>query len=61
MTILFSGEHNTVIDDLSSLLRFLDPSVLCAVGDVAIKANWLNRVFGETVSLCQDELLDSGD
>lgn len=61
MTILFSGEHNTVIDDLSGLLRFLDSSVLCAVGDVAIKANWLSRVFGETVSLCQDELLDSGE
>ena len=60
-TILFSGEHNTVIDDLSGLLRFLDSSVLCAVGDVAIKANWLSRVFGETVSLCQDEILDSGE
>ena len=59
MTVIFSGEHNTVIDDMSGLLRFLDHSVLCSVGDVAVKANWLNRTFSDLVSLCQDAILDS--
>lgn len=61
VSVLFSGEHNTVIDDMSGMLRFLDVSVLCAVGDVANKANWLFRTFTDLVSLCQDAILDSGE
>lgn len=49
MSILFSGEHNTVIDDLSGLLRFHDTGTLCSVGDVAISANWLKTVFTDLV------------
>ena len=61
MSILFSGEHNTVIDDMSGMLRFLDVNVLCSVGDIATKANWLNRVFSDLVSFSQDALLDNGE
>lgn len=61
MNLLFSGEHNTVIDDMSGMLRFLDVNVLCSVGDVANKANWLNRTFSDLVSFCQDAIIDSGD
>jgi len=61
MTVFFSGEHNTVIDDMSGMLRFLDVNVLCSVGDVAIKANWLNRTFSDLVSFCQDAIIDNGE
>lgn len=61
MLILFSGEHNTVIDDMSGLLRFVDVSVLCSVGDVAVKANWLTKTFSDLVSYSQDLLADRGE
>ena len=61
MSVLFSGEHNTVVDDMSGMLRFLDSSVLCAVGDVAVRGNWLIRTFSNLVSFCQDAMTDSGE
>lgn len=49
MSVMFSGEHNTVIDDLSGLLRFHETGCLCSVGDVALSANWLKNVFTDLV------------
>lgn len=49
MSILFSGEHNTVIDDMSGMLRFHDTGTLCSVGDIAISANWLKNIFTNLV------------
>ncbi len=60
MPILFSGEHDTVIDDLSGLLRFIDNSVLCSVGDVAIKANWTLRTFTDLVLMEKETLANQG-
>lgn len=52
--ILFTGNHDTVIDELSSLLRFHDTGVLCSVGDVAVSANWLVSTF---IHLLEHEVL----
>lgn len=60
MPLLFSGEHNTVIDDMSGMLRFLDTGVLCSVGDIAIRANSIYRLFSDVVGYSLNHLANSG-
>jgi len=45
--IFFKGDTNTVIDDLSSLLRYIDITYMCSVADVVNNANWLYTTFRE--------------
>jgi len=43
--ILFRGDPNTVIDDVSCLIRYVDVGDICSVIDVIDKANWMYRMF----------------
>lgn len=44
-SILFKGDVNTVVDDTSCLLRYVDTTYLCAVADIVDKANWVYAMF----------------
>ena len=44
-SILFKGDTNTVVDDISCLLRYVDVTYLCAVQDIVEKANWVYAMF----------------
>jgi len=44
-SILFRGDTNTVIDDISCLPRYIDVSNMCAVADIVDKANWVYNMF----------------
>lgn len=48
--ILFKGDINTVIDDMSNLLRYVDVSYMCSVADIVDRANWTYTTFRELVS-----------
>lgn len=52
MKVLFTGESDMVVDQLSGLTGYFDPGVLCSVGEEALSANWLLRTFTELVSCC---------
>lgn len=43
--IFFKGDNNTVVDDISCLLRYVDVTHICSVSDIADKANWLFNMF----------------
>lgn len=42
---LFTGQAETMVDDLSGLTRVLDVGTLCSISDTAESANWLVRTF----------------
>lgn len=44
-TIMFRGDTNTVIDDISCLLRYVDVPSICSVVDVLDNANWTYSLF----------------
>ncbi len=44
-SVLFRGDANAVIDDMSLLPRFIDNSYMCAVSDIVTKANYLYDLF----------------
>ena len=48
--ILFKGDINTVIDDMSNLLRYVDVSYMCSVADIVDRANWTYTTFRELVN-----------
>ena len=48
--IFFKGDTNTVIDDISGLLRYVDVGSLCSVADMIDNANWIYGVFRELTS-----------
>lgn len=48
-SIFFKGDPNTVVDDISCILRYVNLTDICAVGDIAEKANWTACVFSEVV------------
>lgn len=48
--MLFSGEHDTVVDDVSSLLRYINSSDICALADMARDANYMTALLGEVVN-----------
>lgn len=45
VNILFTGKHDTVVDDISCLLRYINQSELCAVSDIATNANYIYSMF----------------
>jgi hypothetical protein len=47
--ILFKGNYNTVIDDLSALPRFVDNTYMCALADIVSNANYLYCLFRDFV------------
>lgn len=49
----YRGEANTVVDDTSSLLRYVDVSYMCAVEDIVEKANWYYSTFKELAQECK--------
>lgn len=44
-TILFKDCSTTVIDDISSLPRYVDMTYMCAVGDIINNANYMFSLF----------------
>lgn len=44
-SIFFTGEANTVIDDISCINRYVNNEYLCSVSDIAQKANWVYNTF----------------
>ena len=43
--ILYRGDTNTVVDDTSCILRYVDTTYLCSVADIVEKANWVYSMF----------------
>lgn len=50
LNICFSGENDVVIDEMSGMPRFFDVGVLCSVGDVVDRGNWLLNTFRNLVT-----------
>ncbi len=48
--LLFSGETDRVIDELSYVSRFVDQTYLCSLTDIADRATWFYRMFKDLVS-----------
>lgn len=48
--MLFKGDTNTVVDDTSCLLRYIDVTYLCAVADIVEKANWVYAMFRDVAT-----------
>lgn len=44
-SILFKGDTNTVVDDLTCILRYVDVTYVCSVADIIEKANWVYAMF----------------
>ena len=55
MQVVFSGDPNTVVDDVSGILRFVDASDICAVSDMAMQANSATEMFTEYASVCSGQ------
>jgi hypothetical protein len=49
--VFFNGDTNTVVDDVTCILRYVDVTYACAVADIIDNANWLYGVF---VALCKE-------
>ena len=49
LNICFTGETDTVIDEMSGMPRFFDVGVLCSVADVVSSGNWLLNTFRDLV------------
>lgn len=48
--MIFSGETDTVIDDVSCLLGFVNMSDICSLADIAQDANYLHGLLREVVN-----------
>lgn len=44
-SLLFTGDTDLVVDELSGLPRLIDPVVMCSLGEIADKANHLLSLF----------------
>ena len=58
-SLFYRGEANTVVDDTSALLRYVDVSYMCAVGDIVEKANWYYNTFKELARECKMNAVQS--
>lgn len=47
--MLFSGDPNTVVDEVSSILRYVDVQDVCSVSDVAQSASYIASIFQDYV------------
>lgn len=43
--IFFRGHADSVVDDVSSLLKYSDLTYICAIGDIIDNANWVYGTF----------------
>lgn len=48
--MLFSGDTDTVIDDVSGLLTYVNMSDICAVADIAQDANYIHSLLRDVVN-----------
>lgn len=55
-SVLFGGDENMVIDDLSGLPRVVDLGTLCSLSSISTTANWLLSTFKKLVCFEQDLL-----
>lgn len=51
--VFFKGDTNTVVDDVTSILRYVDVTYACSVADIVETANWTYGVFTD---LCKEVL-----
>lgn len=47
--LVFSGESTNVVDECSTILRYVDVSDICAVSDIAGSASYIAAIFQEYV------------
>ena len=47
----FSGETNTVLDDVSCILSYVNMSDVCGVTDMVADANYMHMLFTEVISV----------
>lgn len=48
--ILYSGDTNTVVDDTTCIMRYVDTTYICAVADIVDKANWVSAMFRDAAT-----------
>lgn len=48
--MVFSSDPNTVIDDVTGILRYVDASDICGLSDIADSANVITSMFREVIS-----------
>lgn len=48
-TVLFSGDGNVVIDELSSLPQYVSMGNLCSLAETASSNQWKSALFGDVV------------
>ena len=59
-TPFFRDCPNSVIDDISTLPRYVDLTYMCAVGDVINNANYMSDLFRTLVSEVKSAMLTEG-
>ena len=47
--VVFKAKTDTVIDDITTIERFVDAACLCSLGDIATNANWYMGMFYDLV------------
>lgn len=48
--IMYKGDTNTVVDDTTGILKYVDVTYLCAVADIVDKANWVYAMFRDVAA-----------
>lgn len=43
--VIYQGDTNTVVDDTTCIMRYVDTTFICSVADIADKANWVYSMF----------------
>lgn len=59
--LFFRDCPNSVIDDISSLPRYVDVTHMCAVGDIIANANFMSGLFRSFVSEVKNNMVISDD
>ncbi len=55
-SILFKGNGQNVVDDISCLLNYVDSTYICAVGDIIDNANYMFNLFKRLVGEVKTEV-----
>ena len=56
-SILFKGNGQNVIDDISCLMNYVDSTYMCAVGDIIDNANYILGLFKRLVDEIKTEVV----
>ncbi len=59
-TVLFRDCPNSVIDDISSLPRYVDITYMCSVGDIISTANYMFGIFKSFVKEVKSKMVTDG-